>query len=429
MSGEDVRTEPVAPAVPAVSVDIPASDRTRGRPALLFASLISGVANYGFGLLCIHMLGAPTYAALASVTALSMIITVPLSGLQAAYGRDAAFAVGSGDRDSLSQLYRYGERHLLRLQLITFILAGALVPALVWLGNIPIQLAVGLPLLTLGATAVPVLGGFLQGTGRYHGLALVIGLAGSVRFLGAPLGILVAGALGALVAGVVGTMLAATYAYWSTRRYASHEDGHSTDHRRPATTRLAMLALVAYGALSNLDLTLAPMLMSERAAGNYAAASIAGRGMAFVAMTVSLVLLTSTARRISQGLDTKGPLLRALGGIATIGGLLAAGAIVVPDEVFARMLGTTGDVNVLVALSTLGLSAVGIVNTLLNYALAHGTRWYVFVVMGVAGLFAPAAFALADSPLSLAVLTLTAAVACILVFFGFSRGPSKIAPV
>jgi O-antigen/teichoic acid export membrane protein len=400
----------------------------RGR-ALLFAfSIAAGIANYAFGLICVHRLGARSYADIAAVTSISMILTVPLTGLQAAYGRDVAMASGRQDQGMLAALRRFGRIHAIRLQMGLLALSALLVPVLVFAGIGTPRVLFVLPFLTLGTTAVPIMSGFLQGLESYSSLAVVTGIGGIVKLAVTPIGIVLAGAVGAVSAVVVGNLVTAVIALHLVRRETSELRSHrSQESYGPSTTRLSTIALVAYGVISNVDLVLASALLTNVGSGNYAAATIAGRGMAFVASTVSILLLTSTSRRISQGLDTWVPLQRTMVMVAGLGAALAMICSVIPNAIYASVFGTTGSVNVLVAVSVLGLTAAGLVNNLLSYALAHQMRWFVVVVVGAAIAFPLVAMTVVSTGLQLAIVLLATSTSCIVTFFiKVRRAPDRV---
>lgn len=393
--------------------------RKSERGLLFIASLAAGIANYAFGLLCVHWLGSRTYADIAAVTSVSMILTVPLAGLQAAYSRDISMAIGKEDWQSYSGLKQYGIKQIVKTQIIVFLLGVLLAPALhFWAGVSDYRIAFTLPLLTLGATAVPILSGFLQGGEHYAALSAVMSVGGVLRFLLAPLGILVAGAVGAINAGVVAALLATLTTYllvkpiWRERLVKETYISVA-----PKTTTIASIALIAYAVISNADLVISPMIFSNEVAGNYAAATIAGRGVAFIATTISLILLTSTARRISQGADTWAPLIKTVKLVSSLGIILSLVCLLIPAELYNFVFGTTQDVRLLVSVSVLALSGAGLVNNLLNYALAHHVRWYVYSVLGLSILYVATSSVLVESVVQLALTLLLSVLACVALFF------------
>ncbi len=390
-----------------------------GRTLLFVSSISAGVANYAFGLLCVHQLGASTYADIAAVMSISMIITVPLAGLQAAYGRDVAIAVGGEDRSALRGLIEHGRRRAVTLQVLVFAIATATVPiAHYGAGVSEPELLVLLPLLTLGSTTVPIASGLLQGAERYTGLAIVTGIGGFVKFAAAPVGIAIAGGVGAVLAGVVGAAAAMLVSIALVRPVRTWAGRAAAAVRvAPATTALSSVALVAYAVLSNADLVLAQVVLTDAGAGNYAAATIAGRGVTFIATTVSVILLTSTARRMTQGVDTLVPLRRTMFAVASLGVALAALCAATPDAIYARVFGTAGDVSGLVAMSVIALTSAGLVNNLLSYALAHRLRWFVTGVFAASVVFPVVSVLLVDSGMELVAALTSVTVACIATFF------------
>ncbi len=96
----------------------------------------------------------------------------------------------------------------------------------------------------------------------------------------------------------------------------------------PLAVGLAGIAL-----LTNLDVVVAKLALSDQAAGEYGAVAVLARSVVLVPQAVSIVLLPRVAARRTEGRDT-GPLLAAAVGITLlVGGLATLGAALLEDPI------------------------------------------------------------------------------------------------
>ncbi len=293
------------------------STRTQNRQ-LLSSGLVIAVAmgvmnvtNYAFTIMAARLLGPVEYGALAAVMGLLLVLNVLSLGLQATGARRVVAVPGD-----LAQI----EHDVLRT---TYLCAGVLgtatllaSPLIASLLNLDSWLTAAL----IAVTAVPlsIMGGqagVLQGERRWVPLAIIytsLGVArisfGLVAMLIEPdtLGAMIGVALGAFVPMLVG---------WWALRHPSRTGARQSRHpprRTPYLTEGGVLretmhnshALLAFFALSNLDVLVARSVLDEHHAGLYAAGLILAKAVLFLPQFVVVIVFpamssSESARRMN----------------------------------------------------------------------------------------------------------------------------------
>ena len=264
------------------------------------AMVVMNAANYAFTITAARFLGPTEYGALAAMLGVLMVVNVVSLGLQATAARRVAAQPDA--RDAI-------ERDVMRAT--TWCAAGL---GLVMLAISPLVSAVlGLDSWLLAglvaATAVPLTfmggqAGILQGERRWIPLAAV--------YLGAGLGRLAFGVAGLLVAKtsilamcglLVGAFLPVVVASSVMRRHR----GRSPDHPRQHVLRETFHnshALLAFFALSNVDVVAARVVLPEHDAGLYAGGLILAKAVLFLPQFVVVIVFPSmsqnpAARRVN----------------------------------------------------------------------------------------------------------------------------------
>ncbi|HET6652582.1 MAG TPA: oligosaccharide flippase family protein [Nocardioides sp.] len=307
---------------------------TRTRNQLLTGSLVIAVAmgvmnvtTYGFTILAARVLGPVEYGALAAVMGLLIVLNVLSLGLQATGARRVAAAPERREvieREVIRTTYRCA----LGLGLLA-LLAAPLVSAALDLDSWALAALIAVtvvPLTVMGGQA-----GVLQGEQRWGPLAGI--------YLGAGLGRLAFGAViltvrtdtfGAMVGVAAGAFVPAVVGWWALRHPSRRNQPAAPAEPREGVLRETMHnshALLAFFALTNVDVVAARIVLDEHQAGLYAGGLILTKAVLFLPQFVVVVVFPSmsrsdSARRIN---------LIALGLVAAIGLVVVLGVALLPD--------------------------------------------------------------------------------------------------
>lgn len=297
-----------------------------GRAAELgIAALVGNVVALGFTLVFTRVLGQDGYGSLAALLSTFLILTVPGYALQTTVAREISAAAAAGDPDAGAAVGRW-LRRLVALALAVAVCAAFgrhLAAAVIGVRDVPWG-AAG----TLVAAALwlilSVERGALVGFQRYRlvGVSIVVEQAARLGFGLA----LVAANLG-VTGAFVGTPLAlaaVAVVLWRPlgrhvgRRREVHElPGHRLrDLARRAWAPICALGLIAW--LQDGHIIIVKHLASSHDAGAWAAVSVAGKAIMFVAIGLAGYVVPEVARHAGRGLDPRAPLLRTMGLVAAL---------------------------------------------------------------------------------------------------------------
>lgn len=291
----------------------------RGGAGIAAAMAVMNVATYGFTILSAHLLGPREYGGVASLMGLLLVVNVLALGLQATGARQiAADPARRGEIESsiLSATYRSA----LGLGALCLVLTPVISSALdldSWAAAAMIGVS-AVPLTVMGGQA-----GILQGEERWLQLAgLYLGMGIGRMALGAVLmpaldnafGAMLAVALSAWVPAVIGAV-----ALGRIRPLAW--DGGAQILREVVANSGALLAFFA---LSNLDVVIARARFDEHDAGLYAGGLILTKAVLFLPQFV--VVIAFPAMASSAGKHRM--YLRGLAAVAVIGAAATLGAVV-----------------------------------------------------------------------------------------------------
>lgn len=294
---------------------------------------VMNVTTYGFTILAARLLGPVDYGALAAVMGLLLVLNVLSLGLQATAARRVAASPGDVaqiEHEVMRSTYLCAAG-LAVVSLLATPLVSTVLNLDSWVVAALIAVTV-LPLTVMGGQA-----GLLQGERRWQALAgiyLAVGVGrlafGTVALLLEPetLGAMVGVAIGALAPAVVG---------WWALRQPHRREAHSA--RAPVATPLwetgGVLretvsnshALLAFFALSNVDIIVARGVLNEQQAGLYAGGLILTKAVLFLPQFVVVIVFPSmsslqSARRMN---------LLALGLVLAIGLSTVAGTAVLSE--------------------------------------------------------------------------------------------------
>jgi O-antigen/teichoic acid export membrane protein len=292
---------------------------------------VMNLTTYAFTILAARLLGPVEYGALAAVMGLLLVLNVLSLGLQATGARRVAAA--PGDR---AVIEREVMRTTYRCALVLGALSLAASPLVVAMLNLDSWLVAAL----IAVTVVPltVMGGqsgILQGERRWGPLALIYLGVGVGRLAFGLVALLVErDNLGAMIGVTAGAFVPAAVGYWALRRTALAEAPPQGSAPTGTGAVGGVLretfnnshALLAFFALSNVDVLIARSVLDEHLAGLYAAGLILTKAVLFLPQFVVVIVFPSMS---SQG-SARRLNLMALGVVLAIGLATVAGTAALP---------------------------------------------------------------------------------------------------
>ena len=271
----------------------------RGGAGIAVSMGVMNVATYAFTILAAHMLGPRNFGGVASLMGLLLVVNVVALGLQATGARRVA--ADPDQRDAIEDAVMAATN---RSAAALGLLCLGFTPVIAWalsLDNWAAALMIGLsavPLTVMGGQA-----GILQGEERWVPLAGVYLAMGLGRLAaGVVLMPLMPNTFGAMLAVAVGAWAPAVVGALALGRVGAGPRGRA---RRGATRMLREVvsnsyALLAFFALSNLDVVLARMRFDEHEAGLYAGGLILTKAVLFLPQFVVVIVFPSMASASSQ---------------------------------------------------------------------------------------------------------------------------------
>ncbi|OIJ24443.1 lipopolysaccharide biosynthesis protein [Nocardioides luteus] len=306
--------------------DSPTSARRRTLSALIHSSgflavciMVTNVATYGFQIIAARILGPGQYGGVASMMSLLLVVGVVQLGMQATASRRVTDTPGEE---------RAIERTVLRATYRAAIVVGVVMLAaspLVWRG---LRLDSIYPALLVAVCAVPltIMGGqagVLQGERRWLGLAMVYLALGIPRVLVATAAMWVRPTEGAAMAGVALAQFApAVVGWWVLRRRTSSAE--EPGPIKPVVVEMlhGSFALLAFFALSNVDILIARNVLSDHVSGLYAGGLILTKAVLFLPQFVVIIAFPSMSAEASR----RSALLKSLALVAGLGVCAIAGS-------------------------------------------------------------------------------------------------------
>ena len=325
---EDAARPAVDPGLAAPEAD-PRAPETGKAIGLAAATMAANVVQVAFTVIFTRWLGADGYGSLAALINLSVILFVPGAALQVAAAREATLGRLGRGGELAGTLDRWTRHIMIALVVIAALSVVARQP-LAELINVEQE---------WGAAAVPATAvlwlllclqrGLLQSARAYRevGLSILLEafgrLAVGIAFVGLGLG--VTGAYLGTFAAIAVTALA----LGALLRRRLGPPAHDTRPHpllvlaRGAALPIAALTLVA--ALQNIDVIMAKHVLSDAAAGVYAASTVAAKAVVWIAVGLGFWVLPEATRRAAAGADPRPVLGR---GLAVIGVLSAAALVI-----------------------------------------------------------------------------------------------------
>lgn len=294
----------------------------RGAAGIAVAMAVMNVSNYAFTILAARLLGPSEYSVVASLMGLLLIVNVLALGLQATGARRVAATPGRR-AEIEAGVMAATNRSALALGLLCLVAA----PAVSWGLGLDDWLAAA----TLGLVAVPLTigggqAGILQGEERWAALGAFYLAMGAGRLgVGLVFVLLSPTALSAMLAVAIGAWLAPLAGALALGHLGSRTDRRADVRRGVSVLREVAgnsHALLAFFALTNLDVVVARANFDGHEAGLYAGGLILAKAVLFLPQFVVVLAFPSMA---SSGGRTY---LKGLAGVGLVGVTGVAGAAV-----------------------------------------------------------------------------------------------------
>jgi O-antigen/teichoic acid export membrane protein len=284
------------------------------------------VATYGFTMIAARMLGPGAYGALVAMMNTLLVVSVLQLGLQATAARRISSAPGQ-----VAQI----EHGILRLSWRASLVLGAVMLVIAPVVDRVLRLHSLPTALILAVTAVPMtmLGGqlgILQGERRWYPLAVVYIANGLPRLLiGVALMAWRPDELTAIVGVAIGQVIPVLCGWWALRGSRT-SDPDLGDHGAKSVLRETLhnsQALLAFFALSNLDMLVARNVLDDHLAGLYAGGLILTKAVLFLPQFVVVVAFPT----MSTASERRRALTRSLIAVAALGLAAILGALLLPQ--------------------------------------------------------------------------------------------------
>jgi len=298
------------------------SRRTAGG-SIAVAMGVMNVATYAYTVLAARWLGPHSYGAFAALMGLLLVIGVLQLGLQATGARRIAANPGHArqiERSVLLVTYRAAAGLA-----VLSLLAAPLVDHTLRLDSLPTAALVALaavPMTIMGGQA-----GVLQGERRWSELALLYLANGLARLaIGTALILWRPTEFAAMLGVVLSQFVPVVIGWWLLRGRATGDEPQTSEHHggRAVLTEMAHNShvLLAYFALSNVDVLVARSVLTEQQAGLYAAGIIVVKAVLFLPQFVVVLAFPSMSAEHTR----ERVLLASLAVVALLGTACTVGA-------------------------------------------------------------------------------------------------------
>jgi O-antigen/teichoic acid export membrane protein len=297
----------------------------RSGSSIAVAMGIMSIATYGFTMIAARMLGPGSYGALVGMMNTLLVISVLQLGLQATAARRI-----SAEPEHVAQI----EDSILRVTRRASLALGALLLVLAPVIDYVLRLDSLRSAALMALTAVPMTmmggqAGILQGERRWWPLAVLYVANGVPRlFVGTALMVWQPSEFTAMVGVAIGQLVPVTVG-WYALRHNRQPAPSSESHRARSVIRETLhnsQALLAFFALSNLDVIVARNVLDDHEAGLYAGGLILTKAVLFLPQFVVVVAFPT----MSTAAERRRALTRSLSAVALLGAVATAGAALLP---------------------------------------------------------------------------------------------------
>lgn len=294
----------------------PASGLLKGTALIAVAMGVMNLGTYGFTIIAARILGPSEYGALAAVMGLLLVVNVVSLGLQATGARQVSAAPADQGRieaDIMTASYKSA--------IAVGLICLAAVPAVTYVLRLDSWLTAGM----IAMTAIPltVMGGqagILQGERRWLPLAGIYLAVGLGRVVFGTLGLLLqTDTVGAMTGVAVGAAVPVLVGSVALRRRALAEptagDAPLTGHSRRVIRELFhnSHALLAFFALSNVDVVIARVMLDDHQGGLYAGGLILAKAVLFLPQFVVVIAFPTMSEAENRTSMTLKALVMVLG--------------------------------------------------------------------------------------------------------------------
>jgi O-antigen/teichoic acid export membrane protein len=365
---------------------------------VLIGIAAANIGNYLFYLISARVLGPPLYGDVASLSALTGLITLPLVGVQLAVARYVAGFNELGNKAAIHVMYRRG--------LVIGLVAGACLTVLLTALAVPMQRILEISsvsavvittLVALPTILVPIVSGLAQGLQRFWIFAFGIGAGPMIRallaavFLGIGLGV-----SGAMAATTLSTVLAVLVPFVVLREWLHKEPRASlavSSREILAYVVPVLVGVLAITSLSTIDVLFAKGLFTSHTAGVYGGASLVGRVILYFGFAIVFVLLPKVSARAAADRDALDVLGRSV--LVTVAFCLAGIALyaAAPKFLLDIAFGSSYEgAAPYLWMFAVAMSGYAVLNVLLAYHLGRGDGRFSWILLAGAvfqiGLFA-----------------------------------------
>jgi O-antigen/teichoic acid export membrane protein len=293
--------------------------------SIAIAMAVMNVTTYGFTMLAARILGPRPYGALASLMATLLVISVLQLGLQATAARRISADPGNV-RHIESVILTMTYRCALGLGLILMLMSPVInvVLRLDSLATAAMVAIAAVPLTIMGGQA-----GVLQGEQRWTPLALMYIAAGAPRLvIGVGLILWSPTEASAMAGVVIGAFAPVIVGFLSLRGRQHRHSAFSKDGAGPVIRETIgnSQALLAFFALSNVDVIVARNILDDHEAGLYAGGLILTKAVLFLPQFVVVVAFPA----MSNASARRHALTRSLVLVSILGAVCTAGAWLLP---------------------------------------------------------------------------------------------------
>jgi O-antigen/teichoic acid export membrane protein len=300
----------------------------RGSAGIAVAMAVMNVGTYAFQMVAARLLGPSQYGAVASLMALLMVLSVVQLGLQATAARRIV-----NDPADVAAIEESILTATWRAAWALGALSVALAPV-VW-HVLHLDSVVPAVLLALCVVPVTVMGGqagVLQGERRWHPLSLMYLAVGVPRVaIGAACLAVRPTEASAMLGVLVASWLPVVIGTLALRGHRPHppENAHDREVRRDVRHEAwgSSIALLAFTALSNLDVVVARNVLDDYDAGLYAGGLIVTKAVLFLPQFAVVILFPS----MSDSDESRSAMLRGLAFLGALGLLCVSGAYLLRD--------------------------------------------------------------------------------------------------
>lgn len=372
-----------------------------GRPGVrsgllvLLASFAGHAGNYLYYVVAARMTGVEQFAEISAMIGLATIAFMPFNGLQVAAARDVARMTAVRDAGGVSGYVRSLLRRTGSVVVPGVLVLAAASPFLTsWLKLETSWLVILTAVwIALGSTLI-VVTGVVQGQQRFGLVAAVLaGPLGLLRVVLLAPALLAVGLSGSILAMVLAAVLGLVLVAGPLRAAAAPAPDRSTLFR-PGQ---AVVALLAFSSLTNLDLLVAKAALPAAEAGAYSGAVLLGKIALFAPGALALVLLPRAAALLAEGRSADRTVLATVA-VTAASGLAVAGLLVLPVNPVALTFGDdfTGGASLLGPLALI-MTAAAVLNVHLTFAMARSSRGFSTLLASAAVLHALLLAVLHDS--------------------------------